>query len=105
MLFRVDRWSPEDFRIGAVRTANNEAYEDTDMFGPLLGFVFIVYVISAVFKGGGGDTRVKHGRGLSGRKYKTVNGPCFRCDGTGQVHGQTCRKCGGSGRFSQTYWS
>ena len=75
------------------------------MFGPLLGFAFIVYVISAAFKGGGdGNTRVKHGRSLFGRKYKTVSGPCFCCGGTGQVHGQTCHKCGGSGRFSHTYW-
>lgn len=72
------------------------------MLGPILGLGVFVYLtghfVGAVF-GGGGGTRVKHGR-----KYKTVSGPCFRCDGTGQVRGQTCRKCGGSGTFSHTYW-
>ena len=57
---------------------------------------------------GGGDDRgrakhnsVKRGRDFLGR-YKTVSGECFRCDGTGRVYGRTCRKCGGSGRYSHT---
>lgn len=51
-----------------------------------------------------GDTRVKRGKDFLGRRYKKQSGKCFRCDGTGHVHGRTCRKCGGSGRYSHTTW-
>lgn len=56
--------------------------------------------------GKGGDTRVRHGKDILGRRYRTEDGVCYRCGGSGRVHGETCRKCGGSGRFHRrTYYS
>ena len=50
------------------------------------------------------DTHVKHGKNLFGCRYKEVSGECFRCNGSGKVHGKECRKCGGSGKYSRTTW-
>lgn len=49
------------------------------------------------------DTHVKKGKRF-GKRYKTVSGTCFRCDGTGKVNGHTCRKCGGWGTYSHRTW-
>ena len=49
-------------------------------------------------------TCVKHGKNLFGCRYKDVSGECFSCNGSGKVHGKTCRKCGGSGQYSHRTW-
>ena len=54
--------------------------------------------------GKAGDNYVERGRDFWGHKYKKRHGMCYRCHGTGYVHGGTCRKCGGSGKFSRTTW-
>ena len=51
-----------------------------------------------------GDTRVRHGEDIFGNRYRTVDGMCYRCGGSGLVNGTTCRKCGGSGRFHRRTW-
>lgn len=51
-----------------------------------------------------GDTHVKRGRDFFGNRYKSEDGPCYRCDGTGKVNGHTCRKCGGSGWYHKRTW-
>ena len=51
-----------------------------------------------------GDTRVRHGKDIFGNRYRTVDGMCYRCGGSGLVNGTTCRKCGGSGRFHRRTW-
>ena len=51
-----------------------------------------------------GDNHVEHGSDFWGHKYKKTRGICYRCHGTGAVHGRTCRKCGGTGEFSRTTW-
>ena len=48
--------------------------------------------------------RVKHGQNFFGCRYKEVSGECWSCNGTGKVHGKTCRKCGGSGEYSHRTW-
>ena len=48
-------------------------------------------------------TKVRHSTDFFGSRHTTVDGPCFQCDGTGKVYGQTCRKCGGSDRFHRKY--
>ena len=50
------------------------------------------------------DNHVKRGSDFWGHKYKNVHGMCYPCHGTGSVRGKTCRKCGGSGKFSRTTW-
>ena len=50
------------------------------------------------------DTHVEYGSDFWGHKYKKTNGICYRCHGTGSVHGKICRKCDGSGKFSRTTW-
>ena len=50
------------------------------------------------------DNYVECGSDFWGHKYKKTRGMCYRCNGTGHVHGRTCRKCGGSGKFSRTTW-
>ena len=72
------------------------------MIGTLLVGCAVYSVIDAISKMD--DTHVKRGKDLLGRRYKTVDGVCYRCDGTGEVHGKTCRKCGGSGRFHNRTW-
>lgn len=51
-----------------------------------------------------GDNRVEHGKTFFGSRYRTVRGPCYRCHGTGEVHGKECPKCGGSGEYRRTTW-
>ena len=51
-----------------------------------------------------GDTKVKHGKDILGRRYKSVSGVCNRCGGSGEVHGRTCHKCGGSGWYHNKTW-
>ena len=58
--------------------------------------------ILSAFAGNKRDTRVKRGKNLFGCRYKEVSGECFRCNGSGKVHGKTCRKCGGTGEFCRT---
>ena len=72
------------------------------MIGTLLVGCAIYGVIDAISKMD--DTKVRHGKDLLGRRYKTVDGVCHRCDGSGEVHGKTCRKCGGSGRYHSRTW-
>ena len=48
--------------------------------------------------------RVKHGQNIFGCRYKDVSGDCWLCNGTGKVHGKTCRKCGGSGEYFHRTW-
>lgn len=50
------------------------------------------------------DTYVEHDSDFWGHKYKKTRGICYRCHGTGSVRGKTCRKCGGSGKYSHTTW-
>jgi RecJ-like exonuclease len=50
------------------------------------------------------DTHVERGSDFWGHKYKKTRGICYRCHGTGTVRGRTCRKCGGSGKYSRTTW-
>ena len=50
------------------------------------------------------DSHVERGSDFWGHKYKKRHGICFRCNGTGYVRGNTCRKCGGSGQYSHTTW-
>ncbi len=50
------------------------------------------------------DNYVKRGSDFWGHKYKKTSGICYACHGTGYVRGRTCRKCGGSGKFSRTTW-
>lgn len=52
----------------------------------------------------GDDNRVKRGRNIFGSRYRTVRGVCYRCNGTGSVRGQRCRKCGGTGEYKRTTW-
>ncbi len=47
---------------------------------------------------------VKHGKNVFGCRNKDVSGECWRCNGTGKVHGKTCRKCGGSGEYFHRTW-
>ena len=54
--------------------------------------------------GDAGDNYVECGSDFWGHKYKKTTGICYRCHGTGTVRGSTCRKCGGSGKFSRTTW-
>lgn len=51
-----------------------------------------------------GKTQVRHGRTIFGCRYKEVSGKCFRCNGSGRVHGKSCHKCGGSGKYSHRTW-
>ncbi len=53
---------------------------------------------------GDNDTIVTHGTSRTHGNYTHVTGKCFRCDGTGSVHGDTCRKCGGTGRYEHRKW-
>ena len=70
-----------------------------DMVGGAIGLIgcFVPY-------GEAGDDHVEHGSDFWGHKYKTRHGICYRCNGTGYVRGNTCRKCGGSGQYSHTTW-
>ena len=54
--------------------------------------------------GGKKKTHVKHGKNIFGCRYKDVSGECFSCNGSGKVRGNTCRKCGGAGKYSHTTW-
>lgn len=72
------------------------------MIGTILTVCLIGGVLNEMSKSG--DTRVKHGKNIFGDSYTETEGPCFRCDGTGKVHGKTCRKCGGSGQYQKTTW-
>ena len=65
-------------------------------------FLGVVTLLSCI--GGKKKTRVRHGKNIFGCRYKDVSGECFSCNGSGKVHGKTCRKCGGSGRYSHTTW-
>lgn len=51
-----------------------------------------------------GDNYVERSSDFWGHWYKKTRGMCYRCHGTGTVRGRTCRKCGGSGKFSRTTW-
>lgn len=72
------------------------------MIGTILTVCLIGGALDAISKAG--DTRVKHGKDIFGHRYKTEDGVCFRCDGSGKVHGKTCHKCGGSGRYHKRTW-
>jgi len=50
------------------------------------------------------DNYVERGSDFWGHKYKKTRGICYRCHGTGTIHGMTCRKCSGTGKFSRTTW-
>lgn len=71
----------------------------------MLGELFVGAVVLAAFASSKPKTRVKHGRNIFGCRYKEVSGECYSCHGSGKVHGKTCRKCGGSGEYSRTYWT
>ena len=69
--------------------------------------VFVVYKIFKFFDNccdRGGDTVVTRGSNFWGNRYVEVKGQCFRCGGTGEVNGHTCRKCGGTGRYERKTW-
>ena len=70
-----------------------------DLVGGTIGLIgcFVPY-------GESGDDYVERGSDFWGHKYKKRRGMCYRCHGTGTVRGRTCRKCGGTGEFSQTTW-
>lgn len=72
------------------------------MIGTILFTCGVIAVIDALSKMG--DTKVKYGKDIFGQRCKKEDGECYRCDGTGEVHGKTCRKCGGSGRYHRTTW-
>lgn len=72
------------------------------MIGTILGTCAVVAVIDTLSELG--DTKVKRGKDIFGRRYKAVDGECYRCDGTGEVHGKTCSKCGGTGRYHRRTW-
>ena len=72
------------------------------MIGTILTVCAVAGAINALGKVG--DTRVRHGKNIFGERYRTEDGPCYRCDGTGEVHGHTCRKCGGSGWYHKRTW-
>ena len=71
-----------------------------------LGVAGVVAVGSALFgkRPDPDDTTVDYGDTFFRGRYTTVKGKCFRCDGSGFYHGETCRKCGGSGRYERTTW-
>ena len=50
------------------------------------------------------DNCVERGSDFWGHKYKKTSGMCYRCHGTGSVHGKPCPKCDGTGKFSRTTW-
>lgn len=72
----------------------------------MLGTILVICGVGAAIKSLGemNDTVVKRGRDIFGTRYKTTKGKCFRCNGTGVVYGQVCRKCGGSGYYSHRTW-
>ena len=72
------------------------------MIGKILVGCAVCGIIDAVSKMN--DSRVERGKSVFGHRYKKVDGICYRCDGTGEVHGETCRKCGGSGRYHKRTW-
>ena len=71
------------------------------MFGTIMTLCLLYSVGKTLSERG--KTKVTHSRDFFGGHHTTVDGPCFRCDGTGKVHGRTCRKCGGSGRYHRKY--
>ena len=72
------------------------------MLGTLLIGYCALYALNEMGKSR--DAKVKHGRDIFGHRYRKEEGVCFRCDGTGHVHGNACRKCGGNGRYHKTTW-
>ena len=72
------------------------------MIGTILAGCVIYGIIHEISKYD--DTKVSHGKDIFGCRYKDVDGVCHRCDGSGEVHGETCRKCGGSGRYHSRTW-
>ena len=81
---------------------NNYKTEVVMIIGTILTVLLIGGILHEMSKSG--DTRVKRGKDIFGDSYTKTEGPCYRCDGTGEVNGKTCHKCGGTGWYQKTTW-